>query len=143
MHYIFFQFAADTGMSRIAKLTNDLKIPETELLVTEGGSPITRPIVTGEEIKAVLDKYQIAYTQYEYTESTDITPCFNEANSCTGNGLLDVLTQTQEFRKSVSEVVYNNVMGFVKENMRVAKCSQTEEERYFTDNVSDILLVSK
>ena len=124
-------------MSDIAKYAKKL------LHVTQGGSSIKRPVVTGEEIKTILDSYHIAYTQCEYTESTDITTCFNEDDSYTGNHLLDILTQTSEFKKSVSETVYQSVMDVIKKNTRVSNCIETGEQRFYYDSISDIFIISK
>ncbi|XP_072046727.1 histamine N-methyltransferase-like [Amphiura filiformis] len=100
-------------------------------------------LILSADVKSILDKHQIAYTQSEYTDSLDITKCFTGVDATTGNLLLDLLTETLDFKASVSSTVYNQVMDFVKDHMSVRKNHQNDDEIYYFDTVNDILLITK
>ncbi|XP_072041995.1 histamine N-methyltransferase-like [Amphiura filiformis] len=94
------------------------------------------------DVKAVLKKNQIAYTQWSYTASADLTPCFTQEDTPVAKNLLDIATNTKDFKESVSDEVFNQVMDFLKHNTRIVKSDQGEDKYYF-DTACDVLLISK
>ena len=98
--------------------------------------------ILSEDVKEVLDKYQMAYTQSTYTESMDITPCFTQPDSEEAGILFDILTFILRFKESAEEEVFQEVMDFTRKNAHVHQ-NEDGEERLHMDIVIDNFLISK
>ncbi|XP_072030111.1 histamine N-methyltransferase-like [Amphiura filiformis] len=131
-----------TGVGKLVNTFPNLATKEQNSATNETSTTKSNRLVNSTDVKSILDKHKIAYTQSEYTEFTDITACFSEEDTITGNILLDGLTQTLDFKTSVSTDVYYKVMDFIKDNMSVRK-NQHDSDKLCFDSVCDILMISK
>ncbi|XP_072041525.1 histamine N-methyltransferase-like [Amphiura filiformis] len=94
------------------------------------------------DVKSVLTKHRIAYTQFSYTQSLDATPCFTDSDTIAARLLLDNITLIKNCKESLPDEVFNRVMDFLKHNTRFVKSDQGGDTFYF-DTKSDIILISK
>ncbi|XP_072041311.1 histamine N-methyltransferase-like [Amphiura filiformis] len=95
------------------------------------------------DIKAALSKNRIAYTQPTgYAAFCDVTPCFTQKDSLVAKEILDTITFTVNFKESVPDEVFSQVMGFLQNNTRVVKSDQGGDKFYFDSEV-DVILISK
>ncbi len=98
--------------------------------------------IISEDVKEVLEKYQMAYTQSTYTEPMDITHCFTQPDSEEAGILFDGLTMILNFKESVEDKVFKEVMDFIKKNGHVQQ-NEKGEERSYIDIDIDSFLISK
>ncbi|XP_072047093.1 histamine N-methyltransferase B-like [Amphiura filiformis] len=141
---IFLVALTDSGAGLLSKTFPHIAVEEqTPTNTTEPQKIKTNYLITSTDVKSVLSKYQMAYTQSSYTESADVTPCFNQVKMTPETKLLlDVITVTVKFQESVSDEIFNQVMDFIKRNSRVKKGDQGDDKYYF-DSKCDILVISK
>ncbi len=112
-----------------------------ETTLTTSNSQKMKNIVS-EDVKEVLEKYQMAYTQSTYTESMDITPCFTQPDSEEAGILFDAVTFLLRFKESAEESVFKEVIDFITKNSNIQQ-NKKGEERYHMDLVIDSYLISK
>ncbi|XP_072047095.1 histamine N-methyltransferase-like [Amphiura filiformis] len=140
---IFMVIQADSGMSLLAKTFPRLAVEDTPTSTTESYEVKTNYLITSTDVKPVLSKYQIDYTQSSYEISSDLTTCFTQDEMTPAtNLLLDFITMTVKFQESVPDKIFNQVMDFIKRNSRVKKGDQGDDKYYF-DTECDILVISK
>ncbi|XP_072047091.1 histamine N-methyltransferase B-like [Amphiura filiformis] len=142
---IFMVIQADYyGISLLWKTFPQLAVEQqTPATTTEPQKIKTNCLITSTDVKSVLSKYQMAYTQSSYTVSSDLTTCFTQDEMTPVTKLLlDFITMTVDFLESVSDETVNQVMDLIKRNTRVKKGDQGGDKYYF-DNKGDILVISK
>ncbi|XP_072046713.1 histamine N-methyltransferase A-like [Amphiura filiformis] len=141
---ILIMLVTDSGMALLAKTFPQLAVEEqTPTATTESNEAKTNCLITSTDVKSVLSKYQMAYTQSSYTLSADLTTCFTQDEMTPATKLvLDFITMTVKFQESVSDKTFNEVMDFIKRNTRVQKSDQGGDKYYF-DTACDILVISK
>ncbi|XP_072048402.1 histamine N-methyltransferase-like [Amphiura filiformis] len=144
---IFMVLQADSGMGLLAKTFPYIAVEErTSTMSTTATEPQkikTNYLITSTDVKSVLSKYQMAYTQSSYTESADLTTCFTEDEMTPVTKLvLDFITMTVKFQESVPDEIFNQVMDFIKRNIRVKKCDE-DDDKYYFDTECDVLVISK
>ncbi|XP_072047036.1 histamine N-methyltransferase-like [Amphiura filiformis] len=134
----------DSGMALLAKTFPQLAVEEqTPTTTAESYKVKTNCFITSTDVKSVLSKYQMAYTQSSYTLSADVTTCFTQDEMTPATKLvLDFITMTVKFQESVSDETFNEVMDFIKRNTLVKKSDQGGDKYYF-DTECDILVISK
>ncbi len=84
----------------------------------------------------------MAYTQSTYTESMDITPCFTQPNSEEAGILFDSMTFKYKLNESLSEVVLNQALEFIRSHTRHEQ-NEKGEDRFYMDTTIDNLMVFK
>ncbi|XP_072043135.1 histamine N-methyltransferase-like [Amphiura filiformis] len=141
---IFMIIVADSGMSLLLKTFPQLAMEEqTPTTTTEPQKVKTNGLITSTDVKYVLSKYQMAYTQSFYTLSADVTTCFTQDEMTPVTKLLlDFITMTVKFQESVPDETFNQVIDYIKRNARVKKSDQGDDKYYFDTN-GDILMISK
>ncbi|XP_072047088.1 histamine N-methyltransferase-like [Amphiura filiformis] len=132
-----------TGLGKLLHTFPNLATWEQNSATNDPSMTKSNRLINSADVKSVLDKHQIAYTQSEHTDSLDITACFTGVDTAKRNILFDILTQTIDFKASVPTIVHSQVMDFVKDHMSVRKSHQSDEELCYFDTVSDILLITK
>ncbi|XP_072050021.1 histamine N-methyltransferase-like [Amphiura filiformis] len=132
-----------TGIGKVVHTFPNLATKEQKSASSDPSMTKSNRLINSTDVTSILDKYKIVYTQSEYRESWDITACFTGVDTTKGNLLLDIHTQTINFKASVSTTVYSQVMDFLKDHMSVRKSHQSDEELCYFDTVSDILLITK
>ncbi|XP_072015558.1 histamine N-methyltransferase B-like [Amphiura filiformis] len=141
---IFMAVKADSDMSLLAKTFPQLAVEEqTPTTTTESHEVKTNDLISSTDVKSVLSKNQMAYTQSSYTLSPDLTTCFTEDEMTPVTKLvLDFITTTVKFQESVPDETFNQVMDYIKRNARVKKSDQGDDKYYF-DIECEILVISK
>ncbi|XP_072047089.1 histamine N-methyltransferase-like [Amphiura filiformis] len=140
---------ASTGYSGMSLLLRTF--PHLYLAVEETTPPTTtqpqevktKYYTDSTEVKYVLKKYQMTYTQSSYIVSADLTTCFTQDEMTPVTSLLlDFITMTVKFQESVPDETFNQVMDYIKRNARVEKGDKGDAKYYF-DNECDVLVISK
>ncbi|XP_072018561.1 histamine N-methyltransferase-like [Amphiura filiformis] len=133
-----------SGTGLIVKTFPRLAVEEPNLrTTTESHSVKTNHIINSTDVKSVLSKNQMAYSQSSVTDSIDLTTCFTQDEMTPETKLmLDTLTMTVKFSESAPDGIFNDVMDVIKRNTRVEKSDQGDD-KYYIDNQFDILIISK
>ncbi|XP_072025131.1 histamine N-methyltransferase B-like [Amphiura filiformis] len=141
---IFMVIQADSGSTLLAKTFPRLAMEEQTPTTTAEPQKIkTNCLITSTDVKSVLSKYQMDYTQSSYTVSADLTNFFSKDEMTPVTKLLlDFITMTVKFQESVPEKIFNEVMDYIKRKTRVKKGDQGNDKYYF-DTEYDILVISK
>ncbi|XP_072025484.1 histamine N-methyltransferase-like [Amphiura filiformis] len=87
-------------------------------------------MVNSSQVKSILDRLQIEYTQSMYTNPTDITGFMSNGHSEEGDMLIDFLTYVIDFRKSAPDDVRDRVMRHFQENSRIEKVDDGDEKLF-------------
>ncbi|XP_072046726.1 histamine N-methyltransferase-like [Amphiura filiformis] len=132
-----------TGIGKLLHTFPNLATQEQNSAPSDPSMTKSNRLINSTDVKSILDKHQIAYTQSELREFLNITACFTGIDAAKRNLLLDILTQTIDFKASVSTTVYNQVLDFVKDHMSVRKSHHNDDELCYFDTVNDILLITK
>ncbi|XP_072017972.1 histamine N-methyltransferase-like [Amphiura filiformis] len=118
---------------------------QTPTTTTNNESPSVRTpndLTCSADVMHVLNNNQMSYTRSFYIESTDVTACFTHKEPNLAKLLLDFITLSINFKESVSDEIFNQVMDFLRSNARVEK-NDAGEDRFYIDNACDILVISK
>ena len=97
--------------------------------------------VRSEDVKEVLEKYQMPYTKSTYTESMDITPCFTQPDSEEAGIIFDNLTFRLRVKEYVDENIFKQLMNIIKTCSRVQK--REGGDKFYMDLYIDNFLISK
>ena len=136
--HLIFPFIGRAGHGKVSSM---LHVTLKETTLTNISSKKIANILS-EDVKEVLEKYQMAYTQSTYTEPMDISPCFTQPDSEEAGILFDAMTFLLRFKESADKEVFKEVMDFIKKNTCVQQ-NEKGEERYYTDLAIDSYLISK
>ncbi|XP_072047094.1 histamine N-methyltransferase-like [Amphiura filiformis] len=105
---IFMVIHADSCLSLLAKTFPKLAVEEQTPTTTTEYEVKTNYIINSADVKPVLSKYQMAYTQSSFTLSSDVTTCFTQDEMTPVTSLLlDFITMTVKFQESVSDETFN------------------------------------
>ncbi|XP_072046330.1 histamine N-methyltransferase-like [Amphiura filiformis] len=131
-----------TGVGKLMEAFPHLAAEDNNSRTSESVKVNTNRLTSSKEVKNALDKFQINYTQYSSLEYLDLTSCFTQALTPVSSLLLDLATGTKNFSKSVPDEVFNQVMDFLRLNMRVVK-SDEDDDKFYLDTENDVFLIAK
>ncbi len=139
IHSLYLCVVEHTGAGNIVATFPELAVEEEE----QHGLRLTDYFNTTADVKKVLNKHGISYTQDSYTESTDLTGYLIQENTpSVGNLLaLDLITMTSKFTESVFRDVFMQVTDLIKCMTRVEKTENGDKHMF--DNMVDILAILK
>ncbi len=136
-HDVLFPFIGRAGIGKLRKtMLNYATVDKTTT------SSQKKANILSEDVKEVLEKYQMAYTRSTYIESMNITPCFTQPESEETGILFDCLTFLLHFKESVHDEILKEAMDFIKKNSYVQQ-NDKEGKRYYMDLLNDGYLISK
>ncbi|XP_072030423.1 histamine N-methyltransferase-like [Amphiura filiformis] len=110
---------------------------------TSEEASITNYKTDSRQIKAILEKLEIAYTQSTLTEWIDVTLLVtDQVVMREASLLLDFLTLTINFKKTAPDDVFDQVIKYFKDNAR-AQREQDGREKFYLTNKCTVFLITK